>query len=54
MRKIKSLKKMSFRKYGEVEIGGYIVPIKTLSLAEEASALINFPNDIPRKFNREQ
>ena len=52
MRKIKSLKKMSFRKYGEVEIGGYIVPIKTLSLAEEASALINFPNDIPRKLER--
>ena len=53
MRKAKtSLKNISFRKYGEVVLGDIILPIKTLSIAEEIKATISFPNEIPRKLEK--
>lgn len=53
MRKAKSLKNITFKKYGEVDLGnGVILPIKTLSIAEEAKAVLSFPNEVPRKLEK--
>lgn len=52
MRKAKSLKNISFRKYGEVTFGDITLPIRTLSISEEINAQITFPNDIPKKLER--